>query len=209
MMRTRVLSRLAAAVFVVGLFGAGCSDADGEPTPTAEPTVTESAGESPSSPEPTTPAPGPTPWPEPTRPAAMDRDDIEGAKAAAEYFLALYPYVYVTGDLAPWQELSHPECQFCAGVISNVEDLHASGGYADGPAIEFVDRSAEAPTDNYQYFTVLIEAIEHPSSRYDSEGGVVVSQPGGIIDAEMALRHTGDKWLVRGAVVTPREEGVQ
>ena len=203
MARTVVMTRAAAGMLAAGLFAAGCSDGERDPD-TAEP-ATSAPASSPSSPMPT--GPEPTPWPEPTRPVAMERDDIQGAKAAAEYFLSLYPYVYVTGDVEPWREMSHPECQFCAGVVENVEGLHSDGGFADGPAIEFVNGSAQAPTDNYPYFSVRIEALEHASSRYDGGGDLVASQPGGTIDAEMAMEHADGGWRVRGAVVTPRGEG--
>lgn len=136
----------------------------------------------------------------------MERDDIEGAKAAAQYFLELYPYVYSTGDLSAWLEIAHPDCEFCAGVAENVEDLHGDGGYADGPAIEFVKVDAQAPTSDNEYFAVRVEAIEHPSSRFDGSGTVLGSQDGGPIDADIALqRTTAGQWSIRGAVVTPRE----
>src|SRR5690606_23134069 len=163
--RERTWLRLGGALVAVGLTAVGCSDADGEPTPTSGPTVSESPSEAPSSPEPTSPAPGPTPWPEPTRPAAMERNDVEGAKAAAEYFLALYPYVYVTGDLDAWREISHLECQFCAGVVANVEELHGAGGYADGPLLEIRTIEAAPPDGTYEYFSVWVEADERTSAK--------------------------------------------
>src|SRR5690625_4252970 len=102
-MGTEHVRRLVAGCAVGGGLAAGCSDAEGDP-PGAEPSVTEQSPTTSATPEETaSPGPGPTPWPEPTRPAAMERDDIEGAKAAAEYFLSLHPYIFATGDLSGWE----------------------------------------------------------------------------------------------------------
>lgn len=201
----RMLSRSVAAVFVLGLFIAGCSDADGDPTPTAGPTVSESGGESPNSPEPTSAAPGPTPWPEPTRPAAMERDDIEGAKAAAEYFLALYPYVYVTGDLSVWREMVHPECNFCASVISNVEDMHSKGGFADGPTVDILAVNAAPPDDDYEYYAVWVDVREGRHAYYDEDGSVVQQFDSSTVEISLALTRRDMDWLVRGVTVEEAE----
>ena len=44
--------------------------------------------------------------PKPERPAGMDELSPEGLRLAGEYVLALYPYVYATGDLSDWQAMS-------------------------------------------------------------------------------------------------------
>ena len=69
--------------------------------------------------------------PKPERPAGMDELSPEGLRLAGEYVLALYPYVYATGDLSDWQAMSTPECGFCNSVITNVTELHSSGGSSD------------------------------------------------------------------------------
>jgi len=120
--------RFGAGVVAGGLLAAACSNADGEEVPTVASTPQVSATTTPEPPS-ESPAPGPTPWPEPTRPPAMERDDREGAKAAAEYFLALYPYVFATGELSQWKAMSDPACQFCNGAADRVTELFDSGGY--------------------------------------------------------------------------------
>ena len=62
--------------------------------------------------------------PKPERPAGMDELSPEGLRLAGEYVLALYPYVYATGDLSDWQAMSDPECGFCNSVITKVTKLH-------------------------------------------------------------------------------------
>lgn len=109
-----------ALAIVVGLAvgpTVGCTPDPG-PTPSTSPSAVDS-------PSPTvTPTPTPTPDAsvKPERPAAMDEVSAAGAEAVAVYFLQLYAYVYATNDLTEWRALSHPECIFCASVITNVEE---------------------------------------------------------------------------------------
>lgn len=197
--------RFGAGVVAGGLLAAACSNADGEEVPTVASTPQVSA----TTPEPPSesPAPGPTPWPEPTRPAAMERDDIEGAKAAAEYFLKLYPYVYVTGDLEDWSDISHPDCQFCESVMLYVQELHDSGGYADGPEIRVTEMVAIPPDSEYEHFAVWVDAREEPFAHYDSRGARTVEKWGVDVEIDLALSRTDDKWTVIGAVATDLEDG--
>lgn len=67
----------------------------------------------------------------PEKPAKMSENSPEGAVAAAEYFVSLYPYVYATGDLTEWDAMSEDGCVFCGSVHDNVTELHESGGWAE------------------------------------------------------------------------------
>ncbi|WP_413452174.1 DUF6318 family protein [Georgenia phoenicis] len=178
---------------------AGCSDeADPGPSSTA-PTSTTSAS---------TPAPAlePTPWPEPTRPAAMERDDIEGAKAAAEYFLALYPYVYATGDLEEWEEMSHPECEFCRSTSDDVTEVFAEGGRGTGGAFTVDEVFASPPDDEFEHFRVELVGAEEPSRLLSDDGTVASSTTGGPGSYFVAVLRADDQWLVRGALAEKDEQ---
>ncbi len=105
------------AVVAVGLVVAGCTDDEPDPRPSVEETVEPSPTETPE------PEPAETSPTKPERPAAMDRDDAEGAAATAEYFIELYPYVMTTGDTAEWEAMSLPECQACAGFIDQARTI--------------------------------------------------------------------------------------
>jgi len=131
----------------------------------------------------------------------MERDDIEGAKAAAEYFLALYPYAYVTGDLTAWREMTHPECKFCASVIGNVENLHSDGGFADGPTVEIVGLEGAPPDESYEYFAVWAEVQEGPHAYYDKNGLPTEQFDSSTVDISLALMRRSNQWLIRGASV--------
>ncbi|WP_324649882.1 DUF6318 family protein [Georgenia sp. H159] len=148
------------------------------------------------------PTPGPTPWPEPTRPAAMERDDVEGAKAAAEYFLKLFSYVYATGDLSEWSEFTHSDCMFCTSVAEDVSELYAHGGYADGPAIEVLTMEAMPPDEDYAYYSVAIEASERTSRRFDRAGVVTEENETSDLEVDLVLDRVDGEWTIRGAVGT-------
>lgn len=103
----------------------------------------------------------------------MDRDDIEGAIAAAQYFLELYPYAYNTGDLTAWKAMSHPECIFCASVVENVEELHAAGGYEVGGDIVIESVTASEPVAGNEYFAVDLTVVQSAAKEFDATGQVV------------------------------------
>ncbi|MCF4120401.1 DUF6318 family protein [Antribacter sp. KLBMP9083] len=112
------------ALVVLGLAGA-CTDG-GESGPTPEPTPTV-ASPSPSASEPEVV--------KPERPEAMDRDDAEGAAAAAIYFLSLRSYMMVSGDTAEWEAMSHESCGFCSGDLEQARQIHERGDSFSGGRI--------------------------------------------------------------------------
>ncbi|MBM6979519.1 MAG: hypothetical protein I3J03_07360 [Actinomyces succiniciruminis] len=124
--------RAAALAICLALLGAGCSNATNHTTytPTWTPPATASASPTPTlSPEDAA-ARATALAMEPPAPYTPEFTP-EGAATAATYFLNLYPYVYATGDLDAWQNMSEDDCEFCNSVISNVTELHDAGGWAD------------------------------------------------------------------------------
>lgn len=171
--------RLAVAVVVavsaaVGLAGCGASGAPDAPTPSGEVQGTTAPEPDPVEPDPEPSAPLETIPPE--RPAAMDTVDKAGAEAVATYFLNLYPYVYATGDLAVWTELSHPECVFCKSVIDNVTASHAAGHTNEGGLIATGDAFV-AEVDPGRWYSVELELDQEPAVEYDRDGVVVEEHP--------------------------------
>ncbi|MDD9207576.1 DUF6318 family protein [Georgenia sp. 10Sc9-8] len=132
----------------------------------------------------------------PPRPEAMDDDGTAGAEAAAEYFISLYPYVYATGDLTEWRELSDPECVFCTSVIENVEELHDEGGYQVGGEISVRGVSSRSREPGNQYFRVDLRISEAPSTRVASSGKSS-RENGGNGRLIFALAPEADGWRVR------------
>lgn len=149
-----------------------------------------------------TPAPTPvttgSPTGAPVRTAEMDRDDLDGAKAAARYFIELYPYVYNTGDLDVWRAMSHPECVFCASVVENVEELHADGGYLVGGGVAFESVTGHAPVEGNEFHTVDMTLRQEDGTRYASDGSIISEATGGHLSATVVLGRSADAWVVRG-----------
>ena len=182
----------AVAVVVAGvLVVAGCS---GDPGPTTTPVVTSTPTVEP------TPEPDPEPAPEavpPERPAAMDTVDADGAEAAVTYFLSLYPYVYATGDLQEWRELSDPECIFCTSVIDNVEalvdkDQHSVGGLVTLSELE------SRPVDQGDAWMVQVRLHQEASTNVDADGAVVDEYSVETVDNSVFVFHDGSQWWIRG-----------
>jgi hypothetical protein len=193
----RAVSALVAVGFVVGLAGgvAGCTnypEPSHLPTPSVE--VTD-----------TTPTPTPTATSDaaikPERPAAMDAADSAGAEALAVYFLQLYAYVYATNDLTEWRELSHPECIFCASVITNVEQQASEEHWSDGglPEIESMT-STEVVTG---LFNVTILATQGSSTEF-GPGGTVADHANGVRTRLIFVILSSEAgWSIREVQVDP------
>ena len=194
MPRTVMVSRVVAGVLAGGLLAAGCAGSGDQPGPTES--ATDIASEEPSTSMPTSPAPGPTPWPEPSPPAAMERGDIEGAKAAAEYFLELHPYIFATGDVEAWESMSHPDCQFCEGASGHAQTLAEAGGYSTGG--EYVVEGISATRVDDSRVLVEVDALELPSDEFSRDGEVLTSYPGGSTVYEFAVMFEDGSWIVRG-----------
>ena len=149
---------------------------------------------------PTAPTPTPTTDPaatKPQRPTAMDTPDAAGAEAAARYFMDLYAYVYATGDLEEWRQLSHPDCAFCASVIANVEEQAASGQHTTGGVATITDVSS-LETDPGAWWSVDLELIQGPATVRDAAGGVLSERADPVAyHADVAVARQGDRWQIR------------
>ena len=69
--------------------------------------------------------------PEPQRPAEADQRTVDGAVAAAQYFIGLRPYLQATGESTAWQAMSGPDCAYCASAATTATALHSAGGWTD------------------------------------------------------------------------------
>jgi hypothetical protein len=124
--------RMAGLVVAVGLALSGCTGSTPDPdvsgTAAGDPTASTSVS---ASPTPSVPA-------KPERPDAMERSDAEGAAAAAEYFIELYPYVMATGDTEEFEAMSHRACEYCKGTLENAAWLQETRGTFEGGLTEAV-----------------------------------------------------------------------
>ncbi len=136
----------------------------------------------------------------------MDDAGVDGAVAAATYFLSLYPYVYNTGDLTAWKALSHPECVFCSSVVTNAEEMHAKGNHQEG-TVTSISSSDAVEIDSGVYFAVDLDVTQGPGQEYDSKGNIVDRIDGPKTFAvHLAIVRDAGSWIVREGQVDAAQQ---
>ena len=105
--------------------------------------------------------------PEPQRPAEADQRTVDGAVAAAQYFIGLRPYLQATGESTAWQAMSGPDCAYCASTAAAATALHSAGGWTDpwDQQIGFFSISADAEGPDRYTVTLDVtsgEYLTHP-----------------------------------------------
>ncbi|MGW6132465.1 DUF6318 family protein [Cellulomonas sp. NPDC055163] len=162
--------------------------------PSAQPSPSRTATASPTA----SPTPTPTTTLEPERPAAMDDPGVDGAVAAATYFLSLYPYAHATGDLAAWKAMSHPECVFCASVSEGVSTMHASGKKQTG-GVFAVRSSRPTEVEATKFYAIELDVDQAESVETDASGTITSTVPGGHYSLTLLVIREGDAWLIRAS----------
>lgn len=130
----------------------------------------------------------------------METPSPEGAAAAASYFMALYPYIYATGDLEEWSALSEPDCQFCANTRASVEEQFARGAVGGGSAItvESANGTEISPGAFYSADLVITQDASYEVSK---DGTRTPVGEGGRFRLHFALAWESG-WLVRAVDAT-------
>ena len=105
--------------------------------------------------------------PEPQRPAEADQRTVDGAVAAAQYFIGLRPYLQATGEPTAWQAMSGPDCAYCASAAATATALHSAGGWTDPWDQQIGFFSISADTEGPDRYTVTLdvtagEYLTHP-----------------------------------------------
>ena len=105
--------------------------------------------------------------PEPQRPAEADQRTVDGAVAAAQYFIGLRPYLQATGEPTAWQAMSGPDCAYCASTAAAATALHSAGGWTDPWDQQIGFFSISADTEGPDRYTVTLdvtagEYLTHP-----------------------------------------------
>ena len=140
----------------------------------------------------------------PEPPRANDRKPSKkGAATFAEYFLQLFAYVSATGDLAAWNELSDPDCKFCASVREGVESANDAGEHDVGGRIAATNVVAREVVQSSTY-EVALDVDQDASHTVDALGATVEEFPGPkALRVTMIVRWADDAWSVRGVQVDP------
>ncbi len=194
--RRRVLAT--GAVVAAGLLVTGCSaDEPAEPEPTTTTTVEDEPTETP---EPTPTETGPA---KPKRPAAMEQEDAEGAAAAAEYYLELYPYVMATGDTSEWDAMSHETCESCKGLLEDARTRADDGDVFEGgmtvaTVIETYKR--DEPTG---IFPLDVEVVQEPVQILSTGGDVLYSEDRSIFERRVEMGLQDGAWIVVAVAEVP------
>lgn len=138
----------------------------------------------------------------PERPAAMSAPTVEGAVATAQYFLTeLYPHIYRSGDLREWNELSSPDCTFCAGMRDKTTEMVTAGEHVDAGAVTLSNTSATEQRAG-SWYLVSARLEQETSTRLDRAGAALSTTPGGAVDALLAISWDG-AWQVDEVDLTP------
>ncbi len=134
----------------------------------------------------------------PDRPESLDAGPSEAtARAAAIYFISLFPYAFATGDLDEWRAMSGKSCEYCSGIVGQVESEQAAGKRREGGRIEFLDVTAIELEDE-QY--VVGATIKEHEGRLLRADGSVEKDTDYVLDARMELLVSWSErgWLVEG-----------
>ena len=139
--------------------------------------------------------------PKPERPAGMDEFTVEGAAATAEYFMSLYPYVYATGDLEPWRDMTTEACVFCQSVVDKVTVLHAAGGWREHLQQHTTATRYEVSTEDSSTWVVSVD-VSHPEGVEHDGGGGTARIAADALTFLVQLHWTGQEWVVEGGNVS-------
>lgn len=125
----------------------------------------------------------------------MDDTSAEGAAAAASYFVALYPYVYATGDLADWVAMSSPECIFCSSTRDGATRVAEARNRIEGGEVTITEATG-VEVDPGRWYSAKVRAEEAPSVELNGNGETVTASDGGAYVFTFALTHSDAGWVV-------------
>ncbi|MFI2487280.1 DUF6318 family protein [Promicromonospora kroppenstedtii] len=191
------IMRAIGLIVTAGLVLSACTGSPGEseasPSSADDPTPVVSA------------SPSPTVPPKPERPEAMNREDAEGAAAAAKYFIELYPYVMATGDVEEFKAMSHRACGFCEDALKQAEKLRSRNETWTGGEIK-TDLRETYERDEITGIYPLDFEVEQAAARItDSTGATVFEGKNerATYRVELGLRD-GD-WVVAEIAARPAQ----
>lgn len=180
---------------LVGPVLMGCTDSAAEPDDGASsPRV---SAETSASPSPSAPA-------KPERPEAMNRDDAEGAAAAAEYFIELYPYVMATGDTEEFEAMSHRACGFCSQALEDVSRAQAQDRAYEGGEIAMTLVEQYERDEVTGIYPLDVEVTQQASRTTAADGSVVSSAEESVSEHRVEMGRRNGRWVV--VAIAPRAE---
>lgn len=192
--------RVAGLIVAVGFALSACTgstpdpEVSGSSTGESTPVASESA-----SPTPSVPA-------KPQRPEAMKRDDAEGAAAAAEYFIELYPYVMATGDTAEFEAMSHRACGFCDELASQASAIQDAGEtFVGGETTVKITKAykRDEVTAIYPFDSEIIQEAQRITA---ADGRVVLDADREVLDRRIEIGRKGGEWVMVTVAPIPEHD---
>lgn len=124
----------------------------------------------------------------------MEKADSAGAVAAAKYFMGLFEYVFLTGDLEVWDEMSDSECEFCQVVSANARAMHDAGNHQVSEPPRWIGKADVDREVTLPRWHVTLRAEVSGTTTYNADGDIVDEQSGARNRVMLAMHHTGDGW---------------
>lgn len=135
----------------------------------------------------------------------MKRDDAEGAAAAAEYFIELYPYVMATGDTEEFEAMSHRACGFCGDALDDVARFRSEGQVYKGGASEGSIDVAYA-RDEVTGIYPFDMSVRQDASVVSTRGGDEVSSaPSSMSTLRVEIGIRNESWVIVEIASVPEE----
>ncbi|MEN0128305.1 MAG: DUF6318 family protein [Brevundimonas sp.] len=144
-----------------------------------------------------------TPADAPSRTATMELKDAAGARAVAEYFVNLTPYVLFSLDTREWKAMSLKDCKFCASVLSTVKTYRTHNQREVGGQVALTTRYVLQATDTS--VLVHMRATEVGSVIVNAKGKAVRRLPAPKPFTLNVLMHfERGRWRVRAVGVNEK-----
>lgn len=195
--------RVAAATLIAAAALALCACDGADP-----PVVTETPVPSVSA----TPSLSPSPSPSPA--ATLSAEELlalipeesqwmnaEGAIATAEFYVGLLGEIFTTEDTRVWASLATDECLYCAGQVTNVEELAASEWHAEGGGVSIDSDATEGfiGNDGFGYVRVTAGIEDLLAVNEAGESQIAEAQSRTVFDVQLLATHDG--WRINGVQV--------
>lgn len=140
-------------------------------------------------------------WPTPKPDRTAAQEDLEGAKAALEYSFELLQYDDLTGDSAPYLEMSAETCDTCVENTKRAEVIYGAGGWFLGVDYRLMSADLALPEPGkaqgpFKVETAPFSIVDSSGEKHDYEqrtvrGIVTMSYAGGEWSID-SLSYTDD-----------------
>lgn len=133
----------------------------------------------------------------PERPALVDEHSTDGARASAQYYLQLFPYMIATGDTSEWDSRSSWSCGFCSSALEIARDMHAAGRHGEGGGFRITEVGTLRTPASPDRFEIVVSFWQAASTTVDAERTVVERFDGpSALRANVTVSWSGEMWIV-------------